>query len=116
MPGMHSRLYKKKRKAWFGMKFRGVKSKLTAGLLVMAEVAAILYTGALPAEAKSASLTQEEAREIVSTYSISDEIPGYKEYLAEHQDADSPAETIEVLAADYDCYAEKDKETVYGQP
>ena len=92
------------------MKFRGVKSKLTAGLLVMAEVATILYTGALPVEAKSASLTQEEAREIVSTYSISDEIPGYKEYLAEHQDADSPSETIEVLAADYDCYAEKDKE------
>lgn len=63
----------------------------------------------LPAYA-AASMTQEQAKEIVSTYSITDAVPGYAEYLSAHQDASYPEETVEIMAGDYVLYMEGDKE------
>ena len=63
----------------------------------------------LPAYA-AAFMTQEQAKEIVSTYSITDAVPGYAEYLSAHQDASYPEETVEIMTGDYVLYMEGDKE------
>lgn len=63
----------------------------------------------LPAYA-AASMTQEQAKEIISTYSITDAVPGYAEYLPAQQDASYPEETVEIMAGDYVLYMEGDKE------
>lgn len=91
------------------MKFKKLGKKITAMGLVAAQVFAALQLGSMDAEA-AASMTQEECKDIVSTYSVTDSVPGYVEYLAEHADAATPDQTIEINAADYVSYLEDDKE------
>ena len=85
--------------------------KLIAALLAVAEIAVTLESGALYVNAAAASLSQEAAKEIVSTYSVEDSVPGYTEYLEAHADAQYPDVTIEVNASDYTVYMENDVET-----
>lgn len=58
--------------------------KITAVFLTTAQVAVCFGQTGLPAYA-AASMTQEQAKEIVSTYSITDAVPGYAEYLSAHR-------------------------------
>ncbi len=59
---------------------------------------------------EAATLTRDEAKEIVSTYSVSDEVPGYNEYLEMHKNALRPNKTIEIPADTYTSYSEKENE------
>lgn len=92
------------------MKLKNRNKKLTAMLLAFAEVAVAMQVGGLTAYAAEASMTQEEAKEIVSTYNVTDTVPTYAEYLEEHKDAVSPDVTVEIPAADYTLYMEGDQE------
>ena len=92
------------------MKLRATKKKCIALLITVAEIAASLQIGSLNVSAAEASLTQQEARGIVSTYSVTDEIPGFMEYLNEHAGAAYPKTTIEINASDYISYMEGDCE------
>ena len=92
------------------MKLRATKKKCIALLTTVAEIAASLQIGSLNVSAAEASLTQQEARGIVSTYSVTDEIPGFMEYLNEHAGAAYPKTTIEINASDYISYMEGDRE------
>lgn len=93
------------------MRFGAKKKKGIAVLLSVAEVAALLQLGTVDSHAAQASLTQEEAKELVSTYSVTDEIPGFMEYLNQHEGAAYPQTTIEIAASDYAVYMEGDRET-----
>lgn len=92
------------------MKLRATKKKCIALLITVAEIAASLQISSLNVSAAEASLTQQEAREIVSTYSVTNEIPGFMEYLNEHAGAAYPKATIEINASDYISYMEGDCE------
>lgn len=92
------------------MKLRATKKKCIALLTTVAEIAASLQIGSLNVSAAEASLTQQEARGIVSTYSVTDEIPGFMEYLNEHAGAAYPKTTIEINASDYISYMEGDRQ------
>ena len=92
------------------MKLRKRNKKLMAVLLAAAEVIVSMQMGTLYVDAATASLTQEEAKEIVSTYSVEDSVPGYTEYLESFEDAVYPDVTVEVDAADYILYMENDVE------
>lgn len=92
------------------MKLGATKKKCIALLITVAEIAASLQIGSLNVSAAEASLTQQEARGIVSTYSVTDEIPGFMEYLNEHAGAAYPKTTIEINASDYISYMEGDRE------
>ena len=92
------------------MKLRATKKKCIALLTTVAEIAASLQIGSLNVSAAEASLTQQEARGIVSTYSVTDEIPGFMEYLNEHAGAAYPKAAIEINASDYISYMEGDCE------
>ena len=83
--------------------------KWIAVLLAVAEVMVSFKAGTLPVSA-AASMTQEEARDIVSTYSVENSVPGYEEYLAAHADAVYPDTEIEIDASDYSLYMENDVE------
>lgn len=91
------------------MNLSKLSRKITAVFLTTAQVAVCFGQTGLPAYA-AASMTQEQAKEIVSTYSITDAVPGYAEYLSAHQDASYPEETVEIMAGDYVLYMEGDKE------
>lgn len=93
------------------MRFGAKKKKGIAVLLSVAEVAALLQLGTVDSHAAQASLTQEEAKELVSTYSVTDTIPGFMEYLNQHEDAAYPQTMIEIAASDYTVYMEGDRET-----
>lgn len=86
--------------------------KLMAVLLAAAEVMTAFGAGTLYTDAAAASLSQKEAKEIVSTYSVEETVPGYTEYLAAVADAEYPDVRIEVDAADYVLYMENDKEVM----
>jgi ABC-type glycerol-3-phosphate transport system substrate-binding protein len=92
------------------MKLGKKRRKLTALLLAVTEAALSSQLYLLPVSAAQASMTQEKAKEIVSTYSVTDTVPGYKEYLNTYGDADRPDVTITVEASDYVLYMEKDTE------
>lgn len=92
------------------MKLGKTKKKMLALILSAAEVAAILQFGNVDVNAAESILSQAQAKEIVSTYSIEDEVPGYKEYLELHADALRPDVQIEVDAADFKIYMEADQE------
>jgi len=91
------------------MKLGKFNKKLMAMVLTAAEVMTVFQLGAINVNAE-ASMTQEECREIVSTYSVNDSVPSYSDYLAEHADAVYPDVTVEVDAADYVAYLEGDVE------
>lgn len=93
------------------MRFGVKKRKWIAVLLSAAEVAALLRLGTTASYAAQASLTQEEAKELVSTYSVTDDIPGFMEYLNRHEGAAYPQTTIEIPASEYTVYMEGDRET-----
>ena len=61
------------------MKLKNRNKKLTAILLALAEVTVTLQLGGLSAYAAEASMTQAEAKEIVSTYNVTDSVPNYAE-------------------------------------
>ncbi|MDD6811597.1 MAG: extracellular solute-binding protein [Lachnospiraceae bacterium] len=92
------------------MKLGKMKKKLVALCMVLTQTVMTLQICTLPVNASNGSLTQEEAREIVSTYSAIDSIPGYLDYLENHKDADYPDVTMEINAADYTVYMENDRE------
>ena len=56
----------------------------------------------------STECSMDEFEDIVSTYSIDSSIPGYREYLTQHE-LNYPDAEIEVSAADYDRYEEADE-------
>ncbi|MGN1179769.1 MAG: extracellular solute-binding protein [Suilimivivens sp.] len=92
------------------MKLGKVNKKLTALFLTVTEVAAAMQICLMPVNAASASMTQAEAKDIVSTYSVTDSVPDYSDYLREHADADRPDITVQINAADYKLYMENDRE------
>lgn len=91
------------------MKLGKLNKKLMAMVLTAAEVVTAFQIGMINTRAE-AVMTQETCKDIVSTYSVDDTVPGYKEYLAAHADASYPDATIEVDAADYTAYMEGDVE------
>lgn len=91
------------------MKLGKLNKKLMAMVLTAAEVVTAFQIGMINTRAE-AVMTQETCKDIVSTYSVDDTVPGYKEYLAAHADASYPDATIEVDAADYTAYMEDDVE------
>lgn len=92
------------------MKWEKMK-KLMALFLVCAEVVLALQICAIHTNAANAALTQQEAKEIVSTYSTVGSVHNYADYLEEHKDASHPDRTIEVNASEYTLYMENDTET-----
>lgn len=92
------------------MKLGKMNKKLISLCMVLTEVVIALQFGAIHTDAAGTSLTQEEAKEIVSTYSTVGSVPGYAEYLKEHEDAGYPDVTLEVNASDYVLYMENDVE------
>lgn len=92
------------------MKLRKKAKKWIAVFLTVAEVVVSLQFETLTVDAAMAALTQEEAKEIVSTYSVGDSVPTYAEYKQEFEDAAYPDVTVEVDAADYILYMENDVE------
>lgn len=91
------------------MRLRTSKKKVMAFVLMAAQMAAIFRFATV--DARAASMTQEEAKELVSTYSVSDSVPGYQEYIEMHKDAGYPDITVEVDAQEYTSYMESGKET-----
>ena len=92
------------------MKLGKANKKLMAMILAAAEVMTVFHIGTFDTAAESA-MTQAECKEIVSTYSVDDSVPGYKEYQEQHAGAAYPNAKIEVDAADYVSYQENDIET-----
>lgn len=92
------------------MKLGKANKKLMAMILAAAEVMTVFHIGTFDTSAESA-MTQAECKDIVSTYSVDDSVPGYKEYQEQHAGAAYPNVTIEVDAADYVSYQEEDVET-----
>lgn len=92
------------------MRLGRVGRRMTAIFLTAAMSVTVFSANGVSVMAATGTMTQEEAKEIVSTYSVQDEVPGYKEYLAQYADAASPEATIEIEAADYISYMESDKE------
>ena len=80
-----------------------------AAVLTVAELFSVLQLAALNAKAQPL-MTQEECRDIVSTYSVTDSVPGYSEYLESHAGAPRPQREITVDAGSYVCYMENDAE------
>ncbi len=91
------------------MKLGKLNKKLMAMVLTAAEAVTAFQIGMINTRAE-AVMTQETCKDIVSTYSVDDTVPGYKEYLAAHADASYPDAAIEVDAADYTAYMEGDVE------
>lgn len=91
------------------MKLRKRNQKLIAAVLAAVETVMVLQSSTIPAYAK-ASMTQAEAKEIVSTYSTTESVPGYADYLAGYADAAYPDVTVEINASDYVLYMENDVE------
>ena len=91
------------------MKLGKLNKKLMAMVLTAAEVMTIFRIGTVNTHAESL-MTQEDCKEIVSTYSVNDTVPSYKEYQEAHAGAAYPDVTIEVNAADYVVYMEGDVE------
>ena len=85
------------------------KKKWMAAVLTVAELFSVVQLAALNVRAESL-MTQEECKEIVSTYSVTDSVPGYNEYLEAHAGAARPQREIAVDAGDYSCYMENDVE------
>lgn len=92
------------------MKLGKANKKLMAMILAAAEVMTVFHIGTFDTSAES-TMTQAECKDIVSTYSVDDSVPGYKEYQEQHTGAAYPNVTIEVDAADYVSYQEEDVET-----
>ena len=92
------------------MKLGKANKKLMAMILAAAEVMTVFHIGTFDTSAESA-MTQAECKDIVSTYSVDDSVPGYKEYQEQHAGAAYPNAKIEVDAADYVSYQENDIET-----
>lgn len=92
------------------MKLKKRAKKWIAILLTVTEAVVSLQFGTLTVSAATAALTQEEAKEIVSTYSVGGNVPTYAEYKKEFGDAEYPDVTVEVDAADYILYMENDAE------
>ena len=84
--------------------------KMMALFLVCMEVVLTLQFCAIHTNAAGKTLTQQEAKEIVSTYSTMGSVCDYADYLAEHKDASHPDMIIEVKASDYTLYMENDTE------
>ncbi len=80
-----------------------------AAVLTVAELFSVLQLAALNVKAEPL-MTQEECRDVVSTYSVTDSVPGYSEYLEAHAGAARPQQEITVDAGSYSCYMENDAE------
>ncbi len=80
-----------------------------AAVLTVAELFSVLQLAALNVKAEPL-MTQEECRDVVSTYSVADSVPGYSEYLEAHAGAARPQQEITVDAGSYSCYMENDAE------
>lgn len=91
------------------MKLGKWNKKLMAFLVAAAEIVTALQVGSIDANAQ-ALMTQEECRDIVSTYSVNDSVPGYREYQEMHAGAAYPDVTLEVDAENYTVYMEGDTE------
>lgn len=91
------------------MKVGKLSRKWMAAVLTAAELVSLVGLASLNVHAQPL-MTQEECRDIVSTYSVTDSVPGYSEYLAEHAGAQRPQKTVEVDAGDYISYMEDDVE------
>lgn len=92
------------------MKLGKTNKKLTALFLTVIEIMASMELCSAPMAVVNASMTQEEAKEIVSTYSVTDSVPDYIDYLKEYEEAGRPDVTVKVSAADYTLYMENDRE------
>ncbi len=91
------------------MKVGKLSRKWMAAVLTAAELVSLAGLASLNVHAQPL-MTQEECRDIVSTYSVTDSVPGYSDYLAEHAGAQRPQKTVEVDAGDYISYMEDDVE------
>ena len=110
MPGIMNDKREFERVPWRdSMKLKNRNKKLTALFLVLAETAVALQISGTGVYGAEASMTQAKAKEIVSTYNVTDIVPAYADYLEAHKDAASPDVTVEIPAADYTLYMEDDK-------
>lgn len=91
------------------MKFDKIAKKSLAAVLVTMQVLSVFQIGNIESNA-AASMTQEECKDIVSTYSVEDSVPTYKEYMAEYSEAAYPSAKIEIDAENYVAYMEADEE------
>lgn len=91
------------------MKFWRRNKKWIAGVLVAGQVISLAQIGAAQTYAEP-MMTQEEAKDIVSTYSVNDSVPSYKEYLAACPSETRPDAVVEIEATDYVYYMENDEE------
>jgi len=91
------------------MKQGKTNRKWMAAVLTVAELFSVLQLAALNVKAEPL-MTQEECRDVVSTYSVTDSVPGYSEYLEAHAGAARPQQEITVDAGSYSCYMENDAE------
>ncbi|MBQ8200328.1 MAG: extracellular solute-binding protein [Clostridia bacterium] len=85
------------------------KSNLAKLLLML--LMALALTGAACAE--GTALTAQEYQDIVSTYSINDAIPGYADYLEQHEEAVRPEIAVTVEA---DAYVRYEDAGVTAEP
>ena len=72
--------------------------KFNLAELFLMLVMALCLTGAAVAESAGTTLTWQDYQEIVSTYSINDEILAYSDYLEKHDDAVRPDAVVTVEA------------------
>ncbi len=83
------------------------KEKVRKGLALL--LASLMLVGICPWQSSEANamtiLSEEEFKELLSTYSIGDAVPLYKEYLAQVDHA-RPNKTIEIEAVNYSRYEE----------
>jgi len=89
--------------------------KLHLAKLFLMLVMALSLTGVCFAEGAPA-LSMEDYQEIVSTYSINDEIVGYTDYLKQHEEAVRPEAVIVVEADSYTRYEGYENGTAVQAP
>jgi len=70
--------------------------KFNLAKLLLMLIMALSLTGTALAGGATA-LTAEDYQDIVSTYSINDEIPGYADYMELHEDAARAAAAVTVI-------------------
>ncbi len=87
------------------MKLGKRNKKWMAAVLTAAELVSVVGFSSFETRAE-ALMTQDECKELVSTYSVTDSVPNYSEYLAGHADAVRPQQTVEVDAGTYLNYME----------
>ncbi len=87
-----------------------MKRTFSLAILLLA-VLALLGAALAESAVGATTLTTADYQDIVSTYSINEEIPAYADYLEEHEDAARPAAGVTIEAADFVRYEDAGEAT-----